>query len=424
MDNNLSVKHLTFRDGERHKLLVDSSSGVPLFYPSLYVTSHIRGNSHSVSTIQSFISALKVMYSWLEYYGINIESRLKQAQLLTLPEIISLRDFTKKRLTNTVSEATVIPIGRKNSGLMNAAQQNQWVKIDTQYNRMTVIADYLQFLSELLCKSNKGIDSAKNIEKMCQHIKSHRPKKRGRNQVDRDDKGLDLQLVEDVIKVLQPGHIKNPFKDKQVQTRNALIISLLRVLGIRRSELLNIRVDDINFTTNEVSIIRHHDSKKDPRTHQPNPKSNERTLPISELLAKEISDYVLNIRSQFSLARRHPYLFVTHKSGPSQGAPLSNSGFGKLMATLQSIAKEYNGMHAHAFRHTWNYVFSQALDGSDNNVSPEKEEQMRSYLMGWSPTSGTASTYNKRHIKEKAKEAILEFQSTLRSQDRANNEKK
>ncbi|HIE3934536.1 TPA: hypothetical protein ACXNHW_005608 [Pseudomonas aeruginosa] len=38
------------------------------------------------------------------------------------------------------------------------------------------------------------------------------------------------------------------------------------------------------------------------------------------------------------------------------------------------------------------------------------EEKIRSYLMGWEETSGTARTYNKRHTKQKAAEAVLALQ--------------
>lgn len=45
------------------------------------------------------------------------------------------------------------------------------------------------------------------------------------------------------------------------------------------------------------------------------------------------------------------------------------------------------------------------------NRTPEYENKMRSYLMGWSETSGTAATYNKRHIKEAAGEAVIGLQN-------------
>jgi len=413
MDKSLTVKHITLRDGERHKLLVSADSGIPLYYPSLYITSHVRGAGHSVSTIQAAITALKVMYSWLDHYGLDIESRFQQAELLTQNEIISLRDFAKKPLKDEEAPTKVLSFSARSEGRMGLVKRATAVASETQYSRMTAIADYLKFLAETLTSGRRNKALAKDIESMWKRIKSHRPKKKGRATQDRDDKGLDLEVVDKVLEFLQPGHEQNPFQDEGVQLRNALIVTLLRHLGIRRGELLNVRVDDIDFTANEFRIVRRPDSGKDQRTFQPLVKTLERTLVISSLLAQKLSHYVLKSRSQFSQARRHPYLFVTHKAGPSQGAPLSNSSFGKLMGVLQGMADEMGGVHAHAFRHTWNYEFSSRLDESGSGVSPEKEEQMRSYMMGWSETSGTAATYNKRHIKEKAKEASLDFQKSL-----------
>ena len=62
-------------------------------------------------------------------------------------------------------------------------------------------------------------------------------------------------------------------------------------------------------------------------------------------------------------------------------------------------------LSGHVLRHTWNDVFSKKMD--EAGVTPENERQARSYLMGWSPTSDTAATYTRRHVREKAKEVSL-----------------
>jgi len=46
-------------------------------------------------------------------------------------------------------------------------------------------------------------------------------------------------------------------------------------------------------------------------------------------------------------------------------------------------------------------------------VSSAEEEKIRSYLMGWKGGSGTASTYTRRHIERKAREAALLLQGSL-----------
>jgi integrase len=65
-------------------------------------------------------------------------------------------------------------------------------------------------------------------------------------------------------------------------------------------------------------------------------------------------------------------------------------------------------VHAHLFRHTWNDDFSEQMDRE--KIPEDRERKVRSVLMGWSPTSGTAATYTKRHVERKAREASLAMQ--------------
>jgi integrase len=65
----------------------------------------------------------------------------------------------------------------------------------------------------------------------------------------------------------------------------------------------------------------------------------------------------------------------------------------------------------HVCRHTWNDKFSEDMDKA--KVSEETEKKMRSRLMGWSETSGTAATYTRRHVQRKAREASLALQKKI-----------
>lgn len=406
--DSLATKHIVSEDGERLKLLVDSSSGLPLFYPNLYATSQIRGSAKSAATIQSFISSMKVLYSWCTEYSIDLEERWVRGEWLKVWEIDSLRDHCSLALRGVGAGPSKVVNIRRIRGKLSRT-----VDFPTQYVRMTFIADYLKWLAEVMGGARSDKKQKADLESMHKSIKAHRPKKKGQSDVAREDKGLDPSLLQEVLEISKPGHEKNPYFGYQLQIRNASIIALLHYLGIRRGELLNLRVDDVDFVANEIRVVRRADNSLDQRVHQPLVKTKERVLPISDKLAERLGEYVTRVRSKYPRARKHPYLFVTQKSGPYQGNPLSNSGFGKLMSTLQQVADEFSHVHAHAFRHSWNYCFSKAVDGSSSKVSEAKEEQMRSYLMGWKETSGTAAIYNRRHIKEKAKEAVLGFQKTI-----------
>lgn len=391
----LSTRRIKSSNGERSIVLVDER-GEPLFYPALYVTVHMRGCSLAVNTIQNALNALKAMYAWQSYFSIDVESRFSCGEWLQSHEVHSLRDFMQKPLTNK-NDGNVAPISRR----------PKTVSIGNQYARMSVIADYLGFLSkQLQLPLSSG---CKGIENMVAQIKANRPRTSNKSNIRREEIYLDDAMLDALEETLRPGSDSNPIREYAVQVRNALMFSILRITGLRRGELLNLKVEDIDFARNTLKVVRRPDAMGDARAYQPVAKTRERVFPLIPELVDRISGYVLRHRNKVPSAKKHGYLFVTHKSGGSQGSPLSNAGFGKFMGALKHTLACNSGIHAHSLRHHWNYSFSKICESQD--MTPEREEKIRSYLMGWSETSGTAAIYNRRHIKEKAGKAVLEMQN-------------
>lgn len=393
----LSVKRFTGESGERFCLLVDDS-GMPLYYPSLFVTAEMRGASLSINTIDNALSALKAMHLWQDYYGLDLESRFKRSELLLPHEIHSLRDFMQKPMAESRPE---------NRKVVSIKGRQARVSKGNQYNRLTVIAEYVRFLATQLHPVSQS--SGEVILSMVARIKANRPKVGDKVEKDRSDVHMEESLLDALEDILRPGNASNPIADPGIQFRNALMFTLLRLTGMRRGELLNLRIDDFDFAMNTLKIVRRADSPDDPRGYQPLVKTRERTFPLIQELMDQIHEYVSKFRNKVPGARKHGYLFVTHRAGPTQGWPISNSGFGKFLVTLSGIADEFSGVHAHALRHHWNYMFSQRSDKS--GMSEEREKKVRSYLMGWSETSDTAGTYNKRHVKEEAGKAVISLQN-------------
>lgn len=320
----LSARRVMSSDGERFVLLVDES-GMPLFYPALYVTVHMRGRSLAVNTIQNALNALKALYAWQSYYGIDVESRFSRCELLQAHEVHSLRDFMQKPL-----------FAGNNSKIVSISRRPKTVSTSNQYARMSVIADYLGFLTNQLQPPAIGTGNASS-PRMVAQIKANRPKVSSKSNIDRDEKHLDDAVLDELEDVLRPGSEKNPVREYAVQVRNALMFSILRMTGLRRGELLNLKIEDIDFAKNTLRVIRRPDSKEDVRAYQPVAKTRERTFPLMPELINNIHRYVLNYRNGVSGVKRHGYLFVTHKLGPSQGKPLSNAGFGKFMDALRTV---------------------------------------------------------------------------------------
>lgn len=390
----ISIRTIRASTGERYAVLV-GEDGSPLFYPSLYVTVHMRGRSLAVNTIRNALSAIKALYEWQGTHRIDVESRFSRSELLSNHEVHALRDAMQKPLAVN-GDRKVVPISRR-----------MRVSTGIQYARLSVIAEYLGFLaSQLQLPSSQGSADARSMVAL---IKANRPKKATKSVIGREDKHLDNGILDLLEQVLKPGSDRNPVGDYSLQLRNALIFSILRLTGLRRGELLNIKIEDIDFTKNTIRVVRRPDSKGDVRSTQPVAKTRERTFPLIPVLVERIHEYVVGHRNKIPAARRHGYLFITHKIGPFCGLPLSNSGFGKFMATLKTVVEGGGNIHAHLLRHHWNYTFSLICESKEEK--PEREEKIRSYLMGWSETSGTAATYNHRRIKELAGQAVMDLQN-------------
>jgi integrase len=82
------------------------------------------------------------------------------------------------------------------------------------------------------------------------------------------------------------------------------------------------------------------------------------------------------------------------------------------MTVVKAVSPKLYALTGHKLRHTWNRKFSELMDSMDNSPSEERQEQIRSYLMGWKPGSGSAAHYNKRFRQEQANKAALALQES------------
>lgn len=387
----ISLRRFRSSDGERFSVLVDAH-GMPLYYPTLFSTWVLRNGSLAANSITNALNALKALHAWEIHSGIDLESTFSQGELLDENQIRDLSDFLQCSLVRDVGKK-IVSINRK----------PRVVGAHAHYFRMTVAADYAEFLANRLAKGVEAI----RIKKMASAIKANRPIKPSKSVDDSDETHLPDEVIEALEDALRPGAENNPARDYGVQLRNALMFTLLRSTGMRRGELLNLKIEDVDFGANTLKVVRRPDAKGDTRRHQPTSKTLPRRMALLPELIGKIRVYVMTERNKVPGARKHGYLFVTHKAGPTQGAALSISAFGKLMGELAEVVAGA-GFHAHALRHNWNYGFSRIADAQ--GMSPEREHKTRSYLMGWSETSNSAEVYNRRHIKEKAQESVLELQ--------------
>lgn len=405
--------------GERYCLLMDNSSGLPLFNPALFITTQLRNRSLSYSSMEAALSGISVLLRYMEERGEKIEDRFQKSDFFKENELDAIKDFCQIKFRDKTAKVGGNAIFTHKR--LQALESK--VNSQTEYARLTVIAQYTKWLAEQFIGNRNDRLSILQIDKMQNGLKARRPIKKERN-ADRDQKSLDEDQIALVFELFRPNSELNPFKDKSVRIRNRLMFLMLYHLGLRGGELLNIRIRDIDFARNQLVVVRRADEKDDPRTYQPLVKTLDRRLPMKNTLVHEVHQYILNDRKNIPNATKNDFLFVTHKSGSTQGQPLSESGYKKIIEVIRAASPVLFNLTGHKLRHVWNEAFSIQMDAMDEPPDQEQQEKIRSYLMGWKEGSGTATRYNKRFVKKKAIEAASKLQEGMvRLPDELNNEK-
>lgn len=399
MEKNYRVTTFVMDSGERYCMVVDRASGLPMYYPTLFLTTQIRNKGNAFSTTLAAANNLVLLLRFLDSRDINLEQRFLTKDFFKPHELDDLRDFAQRKQGRMPSKALSNPW--LDDELTNIVDNG------TQHSRLTTFANYLRWYAMHLLKMPE-LDVGEQIKTMATQIKVRRPSKKSRNSTLQDRSLSDVQL-DALFELIQPGSASNPFSI-DVQRRNRLMILLLFYLGIRGGELLNIRIQDIDFSTNRIHIVRRADERADSRTNEPNAKTRERLLPLAESLVQELHGYITQDRRNVRNAKKNDYLFVTYKRGPTVGNPISKAGYHKIFSVVRAVSPQLYAASGHSLRHTWNRKFSERMDAMDEQVSEERQEQVRSYLMGWREGSGTAATYNKRFIQQKGFEAALALQ--------------
>lgn len=397
----ISIQSFVMESGERYCLLVESDLGVPLFYPNLFITTQVRNASLSFASMESALSSISVLLKYCDGRQIDLVERLRSGVFLKLNEVDALADYCQFNLSSKVAANKVTNL---------AKARKPRVANETVYRRLSVIAKYLEWLGTLLSVS--GAVDQRKLGALVKKIRSRRPVKKGRNQ-SLVEKGLSDEQVDLLFEVFRPESDLNPFEGESTKVRNRLMFLMLHYLGIRMGELLSIKVKDVDFSNNQIVIARRADEKSDPRVDQPLVKTMDRRIPLKESLVAEIHNYVMNYRRKELSARKHEYLFVVHKPGPTSGQPVSKATYNKVMTTVKALSPKLIDFTGHALRHKWNERFSQLMDSMDESPNEVQQEQLRSWLMGWKQGSGTAAHYNQRYIKNKANEAFLKLQKGI-----------
>ena len=150
--------------------------------------------------------------------------------------------------------------------------------------------------------------------------------------IDLPKSGLKLP---DVLSFKEVEQLLNtPDLNKPTGARNAAMIELLYAAGLRVSELVNLKVQDVNLEACFVRVF--------------GKGSKERVVPIGLYAKEKIDFYIKTFRAKLLKNVASPHLFVARA-----GKPMTRQGFWKLLRKYGQKAGIIRKIKPHSLRHSF-----------------------------------------------------------------------
>lgn len=139
----------------------------------------------------------------------------------------------------------------------------------------------------------------------------------------------DVLSVAEVTRLLEA-----PDTDKPLGARDCAMLELLYAAGLRVSELVNLKLQDVNLEAGFVRVF--------------GKGSKERVVPIGLHAKDKIESYIQKSRITLLKRRASPYLFVARAA-----KPITRQGFWKLLRKYATLAKLNKKVTPHSLRHSF-----------------------------------------------------------------------
>ncbi len=404
-------------DGERLPTLVDRTTGVPDFDAVLWAVSSLRNSGYASATIAQALRSLAVLYVALRSNEIDLAKRLREGHLLDpadLEAIFSIVSVTSESTAGEIVSDTldeqVLPRKVVSLETLRMSQtpraQNTDVAPETISIRLYYIRKFLKWRVDqeiLRANSEKRATLISLRDLVDDWLKDKTPSHTERTTLG-NRMGINGTTQALLLDVLRPSHPENPWTDEFVRARNELIVNAFLALGVRRGELLGVRISD--WRSDELYVLRRPDDKEYPRPDEPNTKTYDRVLPVTAELYQMMKSYNLLRHAVVRKNRKTTPFHIVSNSGDPLSASETNNVF-RALDVIPGLA----GITPHVLRHTYCENLAEELhnNGEDDN---EILSTLRR-LGGWSDNSNSPRRYTKRFAEERAHAAGLSAQKKL-----------
>jgi integrase len=382
----LAIVRLVLNTGERLPCLVDAQTWLPLRLPMRWAVRYRRYRLQS-STLAGNLRILAKVYRWAwQVANIDLDDYLTSDRRLDARQIESLAAYLREREGADV--AVVTP---------------------NTYNQQLSVVE--NFLTWALYPANRGGASTLTFEQLSaerDRLKFLFQSLHMRNGQSCRHEPLTVDEIARIRVTIGPqeeanGSWRFPADGFSPVTalRNWLMFEMALELGLRRGELLKLRLDSLPRGPEAgIKILRYPDDPYDSRQVEPAVKTAERILPASHRLLKAIRAYMTLPPPLGRVKCKSPYLFVTRT-----GSPVAIDTARDLIQVIGQRSG-VSPLSWHRLRHTWAERLAPVLLQQPNGLD------RLMYLGGWTHP-GSPKRYIQLAVTQQAGQALRTYQSQL-----------
>jgi integrase len=389
MDSRFHVVTVRHPGGERLPILLDAERQ-PVSWINAYLIRRLRPRL-SVSSLVKTLHVLGYLRAWASTESFPLEARLVSGEGLSQDEIIS----------------RLYPWLRRNFQAIGKVRKLV-VSPGTVVFRLKVISQCVVW--HLECAMSAMPVGSPEIRDMRARLtlieRSFATAARARLPSAVHAVPLSDDRLQRLLQICHPDSCDNPWK-RPYRQRNFLMVLIMTTLGVRRGELLKLRVSDclLSRPIPEIRVERWPDDPADPRINEPQVKTESRHLPCDASLARYLNEYICRTRRTIPGAHRSPFLFLSRS-----GQPMSLVRVNGLLDQVAAVHPEYNDLHPHSLRSTCATNFRAA--GLRNGLDEERVDKHMMYFFGWR-SADSVRPYIDAAIRRESCEISLSYQAVL-----------
>ncbi|KWO58912.1 tyrosine-type recombinase/integrase [Burkholderia territorii] len=375
--------------GERLPILLDAERQ-PIPWINVYLIKRLRPRL-SVNSLVKTLRALGYLWAWASEAEFPLEARLVSGEGLTQDEIVSqLYPWLRRSFQNAGKVRRLVVSTTTVAFRLNVVSQCVRWHLECAMSAMPVGSPEIRNLRERLVLIERSFATAGRV----------------RMESSTHAAPLSDNRLQRLLQICHPDSCENPWK-RPYRQRNYLIVLMMATLGVRRGELLKLRVSDCRLARiiPEIRVQRSPDDPADPRINEPQVKTESRLLPCDKSFARYLNDYICRARRRISGADRSPFLFLSRG-----GQPMSLMRVNGLLAQVAVVHPEFDDLHPHSLRSTCATNFRAA--GLRNGLDEERVDKDMMYFFGWR-SADSVMPYINAAIRRESGEISLSYQASL-----------